>query len=187
MMLERGLGQMKAILNMIKSIMTKKSVTFEDLQSILKSNNELLIHEMKDTFVTKKDIVENNKNLVTKRDLVENNKNLVTKQDLIENNKNIVTKQDLVKNNKNLVTKQDLVENNKNLVTKQDLVENNEEVISAVENYLSRFPTKDEYYASQDKLMKEIRDLRDEVTVHNHQVQRNADDIRALKKSAFKN
>lgn len=87
--------------------MSKKNVTFEDLKAVLEANNELLIHEMKDIFVTKEDI--------------------------------------------------------------------------------KHLPTKEEYYKQEDIMMKEIRDLRDEVTVHNHQVQRNASDIRELKKAAFKN
>lgn len=150
-------------------------------------NNGITLEQIDE--LLKKRISENNKNLVTKQDLVRNNKNLVTKQDLVKNNENLVTKKDLIENNKNLVTKTDLVKNNENLMRNinQTIVENNKEMIEAVEAHLSKYPTKEEFYASQDKIYGELKDLREEVTIHNHQVQRNSDDIEEIKKVVFKN
>jgi len=98
----------------------------------------------------------------------------------------------LEKNLRNdMATKDDLknLESNirDDMATKQDLVENNNELIQAVETYLSRYPTKEEFFKSQDELMGEIKDLREEVTIHNHQVTRNSDDIERIKKAVFKN
>lgn len=62
---------------------------------------------------------------------------------------------------KDLNAIKDLVEvviDEKELVTKDDI---------------KHLPTKEEFYASQDELMKEVRDLRDEVTVVGEQVRRN--------------
>lgn len=52
---------------------------------------------------------------------------------------------------------------------------------------IQHLPTKEEFYSSQDNVMKELKDLRDEVTVSAHQTFRNSDEIKTLKKAVFAN
>lgn len=102
-------------------------------------------------------------------------KDMVTKKDL----KQTVKREDI----KQLPTRKDLEQ----FAAKDDLADNNIEIIDAVENYLSRYPTKDEFYESQDTVVGEIRDLREEVTVHNGVVQENRERITKLEQTVFKN
>ena len=47
---------------------------------------------------------------------------------------------------------------------------------------IKHLPTKEEFYKSQDELMAEVKKIREEQPVQAHQISRNADDIRKIKK-----
>jgi len=88
--------------------------------------------------------------MASKRLTLEDIDKLLSKR-LQENNKNLATKQDLVDVRKGLASKKDLKNSEKRIM--QEIADNNKEMIEAVENYLSRYPTKDEYYTQEDKMM----------------------------------
>lgn len=58
-------------------------------------------------------------------------------------------------------------------VQKSDL----KELASDIEEKISHLPNKEEFFASQDKLIKELKALREEYTVLSHQTSRNTDRI----------
>ena len=60
----------------------------------------------------------------------------------------------------------------------------NEELDEILDEKLGHLPNKNEFYASQDELAKEIRDLRDEVTTRGEQVRRNTRRIEKLESKA---
>ena len=52
---------------------------------------------------------------------------------------------------------------------------------------LKHLPTKEEFYAQMDKIMKELKDLRDEVAVSAHRSSENTDKTEKLEGRVFKN
>jgi len=81
-----------------------------------------------------------------------------------------------------------MTENNKTLIESLESVIHlklDEKLESKLEEKLGKYPTKQEFYKQTDKLMKEMKDLRDEVTVSTHQTKRNTDEIKKIKEVVF--